>query len=689
MNPERFDRLAKAVAVRTTRRNMLRGMLGVAAPIFAGALIRRRDAVLATPIVPVGGTAHTDPGNGSTELDYFALGDSIAAGHGLLDHDGPDPAVVGKDFLLPTCRDCDSDACNRCESAGCDDCLQETGICTHAACTSDLACRPCCRRSKNAYPRFVRDALKTPDSAVHLHHLACTGATSLSPITLDGINLEITSPIPPEQMLVTQHRNPSRLLRQQVDAALAMLAGRSTPRPALVSVTIGANDLEFARVEGPLLNLLSPAGKHLVVMSPETYGTWVTNRTKAVQQEVSFQLRRLLQEDGVVVVVTEAHNPFSMRSALFPPQVICHECGQRVAQAAKALNGALRGAVSELQGDYPGRIDIAAIHDSFEQHKAAGPKCGADGPVVGTPAQDGAWRAKGTWIQYPDDVTSNSYSLTGKNWSGDCVHPNKDGARFIADAVARVALPMLGKLAGVTITKGPVASDPTASTVSITWTTDKAADSTVEYGETTDYGQSAADSTSTTDHRIMLSGLTPGTTYHYRVRSANASGTVVTKRDRTFTTAAVTAKQIAVQIVVYLCALSSPVSFTSYPLDSKVGGDGCTTGTVPLTITDATGVSSPFQPDEGSMGNILNLALAVGSYTLVEQLTGASYPFDLSPEGLRIIIRLPACAGCTLGRDCPVGSLCVRDDTCCEGERCVDSACTMQGAGPVNEDGSP
>lgn len=75
----------------------------------------------------------------------------------------------------------------------------------------------------------------------------------------------------------------------------------------------------------------------------------------------------------------------------------------------------------------------------------------------------------------------------------------------------------------------------TQTGATITWTTDSNSDSIVEYGTTTAYGSSASGSGAVKSHSVTLSGLTPGTLYHYRVKSANANGTAVSQ-DYTFTT---------------------------------------------------------------------------------------------------------------------------------------------------------
>jgi len=73
----------------------------------------------------------------------------------------------------------------------------------------------------------------------------------------------------------------------------------------------------------------------------------------------------------------------------------------------------------------------------------------------------------------------------------------------------------------------------------ITWTTNEASDSQVEYGPTTAYGRSTARNASlVTSHPQTLSGLTAGTLYHYRVKSQDAAGNLATSGDGTFTTAA-------------------------------------------------------------------------------------------------------------------------------------------------------
>jgi glucose/arabinose dehydrogenase len=71
----------------------------------------------------------------------------------------------------------------------------------------------------------------------------------------------------------------------------------------------------------------------------------------------------------------------------------------------------------------------------------------------------------------------------------------------------------------------------------VTWTTDEPADTQVEYGTTTAYGASSPlDPSLVTGHQQRLTGLSPNTLYHYRVKSRDAAGNLAVSEDRTLTT---------------------------------------------------------------------------------------------------------------------------------------------------------
>ena len=72
----------------------------------------------------------------------------------------------------------------------------------------------------------------------------------------------------------------------------------------------------------------------------------------------------------------------------------------------------------------------------------------------------------------------------------------------------------------------------------ITWNTNVPANSKVEYGPTTAYGQSALLSAMVTNHLVNLGSLKANTVYHYRVSSTNSQGDTQVSGDMTFVTAA-------------------------------------------------------------------------------------------------------------------------------------------------------
>jgi hypothetical protein len=86
---------------------------------------------------------------------------------------------------------------------------------------------------------------------------------------------------------------------------------------------------------------------------------------------------------------------------------------------------------------------------------------------------------------------------------------------------------------GITILAPTVSS----SGATIRWTTNEVSDSQVEYGLTEAYGlETTLDPSLVTSHIQSFSELTPGTLYHYRVKSRDAVGNPAVSADNVFTT---------------------------------------------------------------------------------------------------------------------------------------------------------
>ena len=89
------------------------------------------------------------------------------------------------------------------------------------------------------------------------------------------------------------------------------------------------------------------------------------------------------------------------------------------------------------------------------------------------------------------------------------------------------------------ITDGPSVLYLADKEAKIAWTTDELGDSYLEYGLDNTYGLSEVVSKDGRDHRLSLTNLSTGATYHYRVASTDPLGNGPTfSADQTFTTAA-------------------------------------------------------------------------------------------------------------------------------------------------------
>src|SRR3989454_7450604 len=112
-------------------------------------------------------------------------------------------------------------------------------------------------------------------------------------------------------------------------------------------------------------------------------------------------------------------------------------------------------------------------------------------------------------------------------------------------AVARDAAGNTAASAAVSVTVDntpPLISTVSASSISstgaiITWATNDASDSQVDYGLPTAYGNSTPlNSSLLTAHAVTLTGLLATTTYQYRAKARDAAGNLATSADFTLTT---------------------------------------------------------------------------------------------------------------------------------------------------------
>ncbi|TMC10751.1 MAG: hypothetical protein E6J41_07635, partial [Chloroflexi bacterium] len=132
-------------------------------------------------------------------------------------------------------------------------------------------------------------------------------------------------------------------------------------------------------------------------------------------------------------------------------------------------------------------------------------------------------------------VTAHAVGLSGLSAGTQYHYRVRSGAPGGAVAVSgdftfTTALPAAPVISNVQT------SGISASGAVVTWTTDTASDTTVQYGLTASYGSSAGSSGLVTSHSQALSGLSASTQYHYRVQSKDGFGQVSVSGDLTFTT---------------------------------------------------------------------------------------------------------------------------------------------------------
>lgn len=132
--------------------------------------------------------------------------------------------------------------------------------------------------------------------------------------------------------------------------------------------------------------------------------------------------------------------------------------------------------------------------------------------------------------------TTHSVTLTG-------LTPNTV-YHYVATSTAtgRTPTPMSDRTFTTTTTVPPITisgiyvDNITLTSAVVHWTTNVASNSRVDYGTTTSYGAMRYNGSLVTSHAITLTGLSQGTTYHYKVTSKRSGYQTGISGDHTFTT---------------------------------------------------------------------------------------------------------------------------------------------------------
>jgi hypothetical protein len=148
------------------------------------------------------------------------------------------------------------------------------------------------------------------------------------------------------------------------------------------------------------------------------------------------------------------------------------------------------------------------------------------------------------WMRIDDTHRSRTASYSFPSPGVYSIQPYEDwyvgpgGKKFLITVTTSTVPPPPDVLPPAILSLG--ASNITETAATITWSTDENSDAQVEYGlDTTYQNTSPLNSFLTTAHSVNLIALTPGTLYHYCVKSKDSAGNLSISSDQMISTLAV------------------------------------------------------------------------------------------------------------------------------------------------------
>jgi len=152
------------------------------------------------------------------------------------------------------------------------------------------------------------------------------------------------------------------------------------------------------------------------------------------------------------------------------------------------------------------------------------------------------------------------------------------------------------------LSSGPTVSSITTKKATITWATDRTADSRVQYGTSTGsyFTEEVSNSSHVTSHTITLTNLSAGTTYYYKAKYTDEDGNTGASSENTFTTdPAPVVKNVSAKSI------------------------GITNTILEFTVTSATKVKIYYGPTT-SFGGLKEMSTSLIETTYTSDLTGLS-----------------------------------------------------------------
>jgi len=255
------------------------------------------------------------------------------------------------------------------------------------------------------------------------------------------------------------------------------------------------------------------------------YPQGVVNLTAG--QKVNIQLEYYDHDGNGIARLFWSHAAFAKRIVhqynLYP--TMGPATGPTVSLTAPANNALLTGAsnLAATASDAAGvqRVEFYYRDPAHTDHPAPGTLIGQD-------------------TSAPYAVSWNSPSVPNGLYEIRAIAANNNGGATVSNVV-QVMVQNAGTGGGDTTAPavGGIAVSPLhASSATVVFNTNEPAAVLVEYGLTTSYGAMVQDAALRTTHGLALTGLTPGTLYHYRLHATDAVGNMAMTGDNTFTTRA-------------------------------------------------------------------------------------------------------------------------------------------------------
>jgi len=179
----------------------------------------------------------------------------------------------------------------------------------------------------------------------------------------------------------------------------------------------------------------------------------------------------------------------------------------------------------------------------------------------------------------------------------------QDGASAISSNSTTVSITPTGRYTSPpTLQTNPSAGSITTQSVTITWSTDRSADSKVQYGTTSGsyYTTQPYVSSQVTSHSVTINNLSAGTTYYYKVQWTDGDGNTGTSSEYSFSTTP--APSVASVSAANIGLTTAYITFTIYNGSSATVQYGSTTsygGTVSQSTSNTGSGATYFVPLTG------------------------------------------------------------------------------------------